>query len=304
MLALGHVPCRKTGGKQQQREQQKGDMVAKTTQRDARGISTFAKKDKSSVAKLMPTKSALKLIRSLQQKKFRKEHGLFVAEGVKLAAELVDSRFTIRELYATNDWLQANPKGLDRIALVEAVSAKELSQLSSLRTPNEVVLVAEIPPQQAGATSLTGTLAIGLENLRDPGNLGTIIRLADWFGIETIVATPESVDVWNPKVVQATMGSIKRVQVIYQELDAFIEAATAADGSYPVMATVLGGENIYEAALPKNGLVLFGNESAGLSEVLADAATMKLAIPGTGGAESLNVGIACGVVCSEFFRRG
>lgn len=253
----------------------------------------------------MPSKSTLKLVRSLRQKKYRKVHGLFVAEGQKLCAELLAGDFDVQYVFATAEWLAANQALLTSagVPVVEEVNTRALEQLSSLQTPNEALVVARIPSYTFDAAACKNELVLGLENLRDPGNMGTIVRLADWFGIKHIVCTPESVDLWNPKVVQASMGSILRVQVHQLPLETAVSTLRAADAAYPVYATVLGGVNMYQAELAARGLIFMGNESAGLSANLAELASQQLAIPGKGGAESLNVGIACGVVVAEFVRR-
>jgi RNA methyltransferase, TrmH family len=253
----------------------------------------------------MLSKNQIKLVNSLKMKKFRDEHRLFIAEGTKLVPELLKSSFQIHSLYGTTTWIRDNNYLLQgRNELQERVfevDEKELSKISQLTVPNEVLVLAHIPEQQFFPEKLKGRLSMVLDEVKDPGNLGTLIRIADWFGIENIICSPDSVDVYNSKVVQSTMGSVTRINVFYTGLKDFLRLP---DLKMPVYGALLEGENIYEASLGTEGFILLGNESRGISPELLSFITHKITIPRSGGAESLNVSAAAAVICSEFRRRG
>ena len=256
-----------------------------------------------------------KLIRSLDRKKSREQQNLFVVEGVKMVRELLDagesSAHRVVEIFATEDWIRTNgdilPVGLE----LTGVSEKELRKVSQLVTPQQVLALVRIPEQEWLPASLAGETVIGLEAIRDPGNLGTILRTADWFGIRHILCTPDSVDLYNPKVVQASMGAITRTRVYYTDLLEVIKEPALLEK--PIYGTFLGGENIYETEMGQNPLILFGNESTGLSGKYDTCLKGRLSIPsfagetgtkgGQGGPESLNLASAVAVVCSEILRR-
>ena len=243
------------------------------------------------------TKAEIQLVRALADKRGRAEHGLFVAEGAKLIGELRASHLRVRRIYAL--------EGVFDGPGVETVSPREMERLSLLKTPSNSLATVEIPRYRLVAERLGDRLALALDEVQNPGNLGTIIRLADWFGIGEIVCSPGSADCFNPKVVQATMGAILRVRVHYTELAACLSAA-AAQG-IPVYGTFLEGENIYGSELTPEGIVVMGNEGRGVTEAVARTVTRKLFIPpwpaDRRGSESLNVAMATGIVCSEFRRR-
>ncbi len=243
------------------------------------------------------TKAEIQLVRALADKRGRAEHGLFVAEGAKLIGELRASHLRVRRIYAL--------EGVFDGPGVETVSPREMERLSLLKTPSNSLATVEIPRYRLDAERLGDRLALALDEVQNPGNLGTIIRLADWFGIGEIVCSPGSADCFNPKVVQATMGAILRVRVHYTELAACLSAA-AAQG-IPVYGTFLEGENIYGSELTLEGIVVMGNEGRGVTEAVARTVTRKLFIPpwpaDRRGSESLNVAMATGIVCSEFRRR-
>ena len=240
----------------------------------------------------MVSKNQIKLITSLQQKKYRKQEQLFFVEGVKGVQELLDSNFELYELFTTKkDFLS-----IDR-SKVNAVTDDELKKISALITPNSCLAIFKIPTvvsfEQKG-------LLIALDNIRDPGNLGTIIRLCDWFGIKTLFCTEETVDIYNPKVVQATMGSIGRVNVVYGDLDKLL-----AETKLPIFGTFMDGENIYKANLPNEGIIVMGNEANGISKTIEKLVSDRLAIPRFGdlqATESLNVATATAIILSEFKR--
>ena len=246
----------------------------------------------------MISKNQLKLVRQLELKKFRKREGAFVAEGPKVVGDLLRAGFTARMIFATEQWMEAARN------VCQTVSEEELRKLSFLQHPQQVVAVFDLPDkgQDAQSSALNphpSALTLALDGVQDPGNLGTIIRLADWFGIDTIVCSEDTADAWNPKVVQATMGSIARVNIIYTNLEAYL-----AEAKVPIYGTLLDGENIYEQELSAEGIIVMGNEGNGISAGVRRLVNRKLLIPAfRPGAESLNVAIATAITCSEFRRR-
>ena len=251
----------------------------------------------------MLSKNTIKYINALKQNKFRDEFQQFVAEGDKLVTELLSSSFKIIEIFAVKQWLDIH-KIADNITITE-VTLSELERISGLTTPNMVLALVEIPQQQSFNVSIFDKLILILDEIKDPGNLGTIIRIADWFGISNIVCSNHTVDVYNSKVVQATMGSIARVSVQYTDLVSFFKTAPK---NIPIYGTLLNGKNIYTQTLSKNGLIVIGNESKGISDELLPFINNKLLIPSfaenpENKAESLNASIATAIVCAEFKRR-
>lgn len=236
----------------------------------------------------MVVKSQIKLIKSLGQKKYRAQYGLFVAEGVKLVQELLDSGFTPYRLFLTEGsaLLVAEPSA-------ELVTTDMLKRLSGLATPNKALGVFHIP--KAVDVDFKDWV-VALDEVRDPGNLGTIIRLCDWFGIRHLVCSKHSVDCYNPKVLQATMGSIARVNVVYADLSDFLQKADTT-----IYGTFMGGDNLYTVRLPTAGILVMGNEANGISKSIEALVSQKLGIPQFGGntAESLNVAMAASIVLSE-----
>lgn len=239
----------------------------------------------------MVVKSRLKLINSLQQKKYRTQHGLFVVEGVKLVSELMHSDFEVENIYATAlDDLPKHEK------LVQ-VSNAELSRMSGLKNSNTVLGVFHIPK---ASTINFKDWVVALDDVRDPGNLGTIIRLCDWFNIPQLVCSLNTVDCYNPKVLQASMGSIARVNIVYADLHEVLVA-----GKLPIYGTFMGGEKVYTQKFPDTGVLLMGNEGKGISAQLEAITTNKISIPqfGKQTTESLNVATATGIFLNEI-RRG
>lgn len=245
----------------------------------------------------MISKSEVKYIQSLGHKKFRDDLKLFVAEGPKIVIELLNSpNILLKSLYATSEWLKANeslPRFTDASPPIE-INTSELERISFLATPNQVLGVFHIP-EDVNKVSLNNKISLMLDGIQDPGNMGTLIRIADWFGIEHIIASKESADIYNPKVVQATMGSIGRVKVWYEDLLPFIEE----NKTIPVYATTLDGSSISAYPKIKEGILLIGNESKGVHPALIQLATHKITIPRLGQAESLNAGVAAGIVLSH-----
>jgi len=240
----------------------------------------------------MLSKNQIKLITSLQQKKYRKQHQLFFAEGIKVIEELLVSKFELQAIYTTEllDFDVATDK-------IHTINTNELKKISALTTPNTCLAVFKIPIEKKLEEN---GLIVALDNVRDPGNLGTIIRLCDWFGITQLICSTETVDIYNPKVIQATMGSIGRVAVFYQDLAAFLKKT-----QLPVFGTFMEGENVYQKSLPQNGILVMGNEANGISESVSKSITQKLSIPRFGKlqqTESLNVATATAILLSEFKR--
>ena len=241
----------------------------------------------------MVSKNQIKLITSLQQKKYRKQEQLFFAEGVKVVQELLHSNFELQDLFTTKQDFLTVPKNK-----VHAISEVELKKISVLTTPNTCLAVFKIPKAKE---MVEKGLIVALDDVRDPGNLGTIIRLCDWFGIETLFCSEESVDIYNPKVVQATMGSISRVNVVYGNLETFLSQT-----KLPVFGTFMDGKNIYQEELPKEGIIIMGNEANGISTSVEKLVSERIAIPRFGNlqvTESLNVATATAIILSEFKRK-
>ena len=247
----------------------------------------------------MISKNQIKYVHQLELKKFRKQEGLFIAEGHKVVGDLLAAGFRPTQLFATAEW-QA-PAGFVEVT---QVTNDELSRLSLQQHPQQVLALFPIPEAQPQNSNLKSQISILLDNIQDPGNLGTIIRIADWFGIDTIFCSTGTVDAWNPKVVQATMGSIARVRIIYIDAQQLFDSLPA---DYPVYGTFLDGENIYTQELSPNGLIVMGNEGNGISDAVRARISHRLLIPDFhrgDTADSLNVAIATAITCSEFRRRG
>jgi len=236
----------------------------------------------------------------LELKKIRKEERVFLAEGPKLVGDLL-GHFTCRFLAATPSWLQEHPD--INVGELTEVSQEDLSRASLLKTPQQVLAIFEQPQYALDPEVISQSLCLALDDVQDPGNLGTIIRLADWFGIEHIICSQNTVDVYNPKTIQATMGGIARVKVHYTSLPDFIRSL----GNIPVFGTFLDGKNMYEQPLSANGLIVMGNEGNGIGKEVATLINRKLYIPnypeGQETSESLNVAIATAVICAEFRRQ-
>jgi TrmH family RNA methyltransferase len=241
----------------------------------------------------MVSKNQIKLITSLQQKKYRIANKLFFAEGVKGIQELLDSDFELDHMYTTQNDFDEVSKEKKTI-----ISENDLKKITALATPNSCLAVFKMPTEKP---VLETGLIVALDSIRDPGNLGTILRLCDWFGIQQVLCSKETVDVYNPKVVQATMGSIARVNINYIDLNTFL-----ATTKLPIFGTFMDGSNIYKSELPKQGIIIMGNEANGISTELEKLVTSRLTIPRFGNlqkTESLNVATATAIVLSEF-RRG
>ena len=236
----------------------------------------------------MITKKEVKDIQSLYQKKYRDEQKRFVAEGTKLAEELLTTSGIIQHIYATKEWLSKQRSISEPFT---EISVSELERISNLQTPNEVLIVAK-QKELKSSPILTGNLTLMLDGIQDPGNLGTIIRTADWFGLEQIICSNDSADLYNPKVVQSTMGSILRVNCWYQDL------TTVEFDQLPVYGALLEGTDLYGISKPKEGVIVIGNESKGIREPLLSKITQPITILKTGEAESLNAAVAAGIILS------
>jgi TrmH family RNA methyltransferase len=241
----------------------------------------------------MLPKAQNKYIRSLLQQKYRKEHGLFLAEGDKIAQEWLASKNAIQTIVALQPWVTEHATLIARHAeaVVYVVEQHELESVSAMQAPNQVLLVVRQPAEPASLPTQQWCLA--LDDIQDPGNMGTIIRIADWFGIQHIVCSPGCVDVYNPKVVQAAMGSHLRVQLHQADLPSFIKVA-----AMPVLAATLHGDSVYQLPKQDYGILILGNEGRGISDAVMALATQKITIPGKGGAESLNVAVSAGILCA------
>lgn len=245
----------------------------------------------------MLSKSRISFIQSLQQKKFRREHGLFVVEGLKSVSEFAHSPYTITAIYHMPEMA---PKMLNLSQKInfEEISLNILEKISQLKTPQDVLALVKIPNQHGlNYNTLRKKFSIVLDGVQDPGNMGTIIRTADWFGIENIICSDDTVDVYNPKVVQATMGSLSRVSMHYVNL----EEALPQTG-LPIFGTLLEGKNLYQTNFGTEGLLVMGNEGNGITEPVKKMINTAITIPGSGNAESLNVAIATAICCSEIQR--
>ena len=237
----------------------------------------------------MISKNQIKFVRQLEQKKYRKKEGLFVAEGPKVVGDLLRAGFKAHTIFATSEW---DSQG----QIFQEVSDEELRRVSFLQHPQRVLALFFIPTESVPSVS---SLSLALDDVQDPGNLGTIIRIADWFGIDTIYCSENTADAWSPKVVQATMGSIARVNIIYIDLQELISKAQV-----PVYGTLLDGQDIYTQELSKEGIIVMGNEGNGISAPIRKLINRRLLIPQFHeGPESLNVAIATAITCSEFRRR-
>jgi TrmH family RNA methyltransferase len=250
----------------------------------------------------MISKNQIKLIQSLHQKKFRDHYSLFLAEGIKTVKELISLNDSpVKEVYATNDFVIENRKELQskKFQLFE-VSEKELEQISTLSTPNKVLAVCNYIEGADNKFDFSNHFSLYLDDIRDPGNFGTIIRLADWYGITTIYCSPTSCDLYNPKVIQSTMGAFMRVRVKYVNLNNVIEN----EKNLKVYGAVLGGKNIYKEKVER-GLIVIGNEANGISKENMKLLTDSITIPShnSNGSESLNAAMAAGIIVSEFFRQ-
>lgn len=237
------------------------------------------------------SKNQLKLITSLQQKKYRIKNGLFIAEGAKVVGEFLNSNFKLNHLFCVNESAYS---GVESITLISEV---ELKKISTLKTPNNVLALFEIPKEEKLKKE---GFVVALDEVNDPGNLGTIIRLCDWFGVDQLICSTNTVDCFNSKVVMASMGSLTRVSIVYTDLSIYLKESVL-----PKYATLMDGENVYKSELPKQAILVMGNEANGISDPVLKLLDASVSIPRFGNVqvtESLNVATATAILLSEFKR--
>jgi len=237
----------------------------------------------------MLSKNEVKYIQSLFQKKTREAEAVFVVEGPKIVEELLVSDYKVRKIYAVNEW----SKPANNTTEVIRVDADELQRISGLQTANQVLAVVE--QKLSSKPEFRGKLTLVLDGIQDPGNLGTIIRIADWFGVKQVVASNDTVELYNPKVIQSTMGSFKRVEVWYDDLTGLLSTAVVS-----VYGALLNGRSVFEIDKVVEGVLVIGNESKGITEAVKDMISRPITIPRVGGAESLNAAVATGIILSHF----
>lgn len=248
--------------------------------------------------KTMLSKAKIKFIRTLSQKKERYEQKLFIAEGDKLVGDTL-SLFNCKLLVATPEWLQThNTTSCNEV--IEATH-EEIAKASLMQSPQNVIAVYEMPQNTIAPDELKGKLILALDCIQDPGNLGTIVRIADWYGIDTILCSEGCADIYNPKTIQATMGALARVKVVYVNL-----ADTLSNINKPIYGTFLDGDNIYDTSLTNDAVIVMGNEGNGISKEIEELVTKKILLPpypmGREKVESLNVAVATAITCAEFRR--
>jgi TrmH family RNA methyltransferase len=255
----------------------------------------------------MLSKNKIKLIRFLGTKKYREQQGLFVAEGDKIVSDLLHAKdWPVRYLFGKKEWLRKlSPQQKEDIEEITEISYEELRRISYMKSPHNVLALTALPDWAAPPAPPQDDLALVLENIQDPGNLGTIIRTATWFGIRHIFCSPGSVDVFNPKVVQASMGAFIHTSVYYTDLSELIK--NALESGVPVYGTFLEGEPLFTSPLERQGLIVFGNESKGISPALTALIPHKLTIPSFPDDQpttnSLNISSSTAILCAEFRRR-
>ena len=254
----------------------------------------------------MISKKQIKSVRCLEQIKYRRREGLFVAEGPKLVGELLSEKLIPVTIYATQEWNSPYRKALEEMQKLNKINDSELYSLSLQQHPNQVLAI--FPKKEYPLRNDLGmhSLVLALDGIQDPGNMGTICRIADWFGIEDIICSKNTVDVYNPKAIQATMGAIARIRIHYCDLENYLSCARNQD--IPVYGTFLDGDNLYNASLATRGIVVMGNEGNGISLEVSNHISNRLLIPnypiGRITTDSLNVAVATAITVAEFRRRG
>jgi len=246
----------------------------------------------------MLSQARIKWIKSLAIKKYRQKENLFIAEGDKIVSEVLESKLDVVQVYGLQSWIDKR-RTIDGNTEFIAVSQGELARISTLTTPNNAIAVCKIPALEFKISRLESNYSLYLDNIQDPGNMGTILRTADWFGIDTIICSPDCVDCFNPKVVQAAMGSFARVSIHYLQIDNFIHQLPS---NFPVIGASLDGSNIFSSKFTNQGLIVIGNESKGISKNVDAHLTKKVFIPRGPGRydlpESLNASVATGIILS------
>lgn len=245
----------------------------------------------------MLSKSQIGFIKSLHQKKYRKENGIFIIEGIKSIAEFIQSSYQVHSIYYLAQYQSLLPELPANIKLFE-VNSTELDKISTLQTPQGILALVHLPKNPILDTKqLKNNFSLVLDGIQDPGNLGTIIRTADWFGFKQIICSLNTVEVYNPKTVQATMGSLSRMEIYYQDLSPLLSVPPV-----PVFGAVLNGKSMYDVDWGTEGLVILGNEGQGISPEIMDLITVPVTIPRIGGAESLNVAVCAAILCADISR--
>jgi TrmH family RNA methyltransferase len=245
----------------------------------------------------MLSKSQISFIKSLHQKKYRKENGIFIIEGIKSIAEFIQSNYQVHSIYCLSQYQSLLPTLPANIKLFEVNNA-ELDKISTLQTPQGILALVNIPnPPVFNTETLKNVFSLVLDGVQDPGNMGTIIRTADWFGFKQIICANNCVEVYNPKTVQATMGSLSRINIFYEDLPSVLKGI-----KLPVFGAVLDGTSIYKTDWGKEGLVILGNEGQGITPEVMKLITHPVTIPRIGGAESLNVAISAAILCADISR--
>lgn len=246
------------------------------------------------------SKNEIKYVKSLHLKKFRQKYNNFIVEGDKIVRELLaSSNFQIEALYGENNWLSKHGDHIRSSNFpLHTVSGTELERISTLKTPNQVLVIVRMPTFRYSSDKLNSSLSLYLDDIRDPGNFGTILRIADWFGLPYVFCSPTSAAWTNPKVIQASMGAFLRIQVHSMELS----AVTAMHPDLPIFGMVLGGQSITELSRPDRGIIVIGNESRGIGQNNLKYLTQRVTIPRhpEGGAESLNAAVATGIICAQW----
>lgn len=253
------------------------------------------------------TNSEIKTVKSLGTVKGRREHGCFVVERTKIVLEMLAGRFALKRLIATAKWYEEHRGTVADDSLCVQASPAQMERMSSLSTAPDVMAVFGLPDENGAVRLDPAKLYLALDRIQDPGNLGTIVRMADWFGVDTVLASHDSVDVFNPKTLMATMGSAARVRVVYTDLAATLKEA--ADTGVALWGTFMDGQSIYglDDGTPPAGIVVMGNEGRGISEPVSRLLNRRISIPtyppGHTSAESLNVAMATSIILAEFRRR-
>lgn len=242
----------------------------------------------------MISKANIQFVKGLQSKKIRQKYDQFTVEGEKSITELLKSDFNVIHIYALPEWITANKREIGSVRCTE-VSDSELKQISVHQAPQKALAIVDIPKYSSKIESTS--IVLGLDEIQDPGNLGTIIRIADWYGIKNIICSKGSTDVYAPKSINSTMGSFLRVQVHYGDIIQF-----AKENSLPIITAALDGQNIHSSKLPSKGLLVIGNEGHGVSKDILNASSMLLTIPRFGEAESLNAAVSTAIILDNLFR--
>lgn len=253
----------------------------------------------------MISKSTIKLIKSLAFKKFRNKESLFLVEGDKNVAEVLNSNYSVEKLFATKNFINENKELTEKVIFLEEVDQNEIKKASLLQNPQNSLAICRLPEQPEFPKKLNTNLSIFLDEIQDPGNLGTIIRICDWFKVEFLFCSPNTADLFNPKVIQASMGSFSRVNAIRAEFEQVLQIAK--NTATPIFGAFLNGQNIYQVKLPQRAILVVGNEGNGIRQNIEANTDKKIKIPEfadhSAGAESLNVSVATAIICSEFKRQ-